>query len=43
VKNPPQSFVGLAVTAQTGRLGMTLVIPATAAKVAVDSTIIPAP
>ena len=43
LKNPPQSFVGLAVTAQAGRLGTTLVIPAVAAKVAVDSMIIPAP
>ena len=43
LKDPPQSFVGLAVTAQAGRLGMTMFVPAAAAKVAVDSTVIPAP
>jgi len=43
LKNPPQSFVGVAVAAQAGRVGLTVVVPAAAAKISVDSTVIPAP
>ncbi len=43
LKNPPQSFVGIAMTTQATGVGLTLFVPAAAAKVAVDSTIIPAP
>ena len=43
LKNPPQSFVGVAVTAQAGRVGLTLFVPAAAAKVAADSVVIPSP
>ena len=43
LKNPPQSFVGVALTAQAGRVGLTLFVPAAAAKVAADSVVIPAP
>ena len=43
LKNPPQSFVGVALTAQAGRVGLTLYVPAAAAKVAADSVVTPAP
>ena len=43
LKNPPQSFVGVALTAQAGRVGLTLFVPAAAAQVAADSVVIPAP
>ena len=43
LKNSPQSFVGVALTAQAGSVGLTLFVPAAAAKVAADSVVIPAP
>ncbi len=43
LKDPPQSFVGVALTAEAGRVGLTLFVPAAAAKVAADSVVIPAP
>ncbi len=43
LKNPPQSFVGVTLTAQGGGVGLTLFVPAAAAKVAADSVVIPAP
>ena len=43
LKNPPQSFVGVAATAEAGRVSLTVVVPAAAAKLAVDSTVIPPP
>jgi hypothetical protein len=41
VKNPPLSYLGMAVTVDGGGFGLTLVVPAAAAKVAVDATVIP--
>lgn len=43
VPKPPHCFVGLAVTLQPGRAGFTVVVPAAAAKIAKDSTVIPDP
>jgi len=43
LKNPPQTFVGVALTAQANGVGLTLFVPTAAAKVAADSVVIPAP